>query len=331
MSVMPRRSLRTLLRFTLLTTAFPAIAIAQPAGTATFISTLGKDTIAFEQYARSGNVIKGTWVIAQQLGVFVHDYATTLHPDGTPARYELRVTRLGMSGAPEAADAGSWTIDYGPDTTTYVTAADSVVTRKVAMRNAYPLLGESLVGLELALARLQSTHIDSSIITLHSPTGPSYAPVAVPVKFIDHDSVRVAGATVRLDREGRVLDFTQGPLETRRVPTLDVATLTAHFVALHPARPVTVRTAIALPATTLQRFVGTYRIGQFTFNVVTTADGLDLHLGDQPPVHLLAEAPSKFFVKGQDLQVEFESDAAGTISGFALIQNGVTQHVIKAP
>ena len=83
---------------------------------------------------------------------------------------------------------------------------------------------------------------------------------------------------------------------------------------------------IALPAGTLQRFVGVYPLSP-TFAITITRDGgkLFARATDQPPFELFPEAETKFFLKAVDAQIEFETDSAGNVTALVLVQNGVRQ------
>ena len=106
-----------------------------------------------EQYSRGGNVVSGTWVVFHPPGVYAHDYSITLGPDGVPVRYAMQHTTPGPAAKP---DFDSVLIDCGRDTAAYTLAyRDSTVRRRIRMRDAFPTLGQSWVGLELALGRLR--------------------------------------------------------------------------------------------------------------------------------------------------------------------------------
>ena len=308
--------------------------LAAQTAPAAFVSTLGKDTIAFEQYSRAGNIITGVWVSLQG-GVGVHRYVITLGADGMPARYEMTLSLLGVTARP--GELRSVRVEYGPDSATVVTQRDSTTTQRVAMKGAVPLLGRSVAGLELALARLRSAHADSASIIVNLPTGPAYTPTTIPVKFFGPDSVRIAGsALARFDRDGRVLSVTAGPAETRRVPALDVPRLVDGFVAAAAPRAaaesvaMAARREIALPAAALQRFVGEYAATpSATLTVTLDGDTLFIQAAGQRRLQLFAESPISFFLKVVNAQVQFETDSAGTVTGLVVVQNGVPQRARK--
>src|SRR5215470_15307571 len=131
----------------------------------TFLTTVGKDTFCFEQYSRKGNTVSGTWVVMHPPGVFVHDYTIALSNDGLPTHYTMKYS---TPGEPNPPQLDSLDVVYGRDSATIAfIGRDSSFTRRVAMRDAFPLLGQSYVGVELALMRLRRLHVDSGSVTLH--------------------------------------------------------------------------------------------------------------------------------------------------------------------
>ena len=46
---------------------------------------------------------------------------------------------------------------------------------------------------------------------------------------------------------------------------------------------------------------------------------------------LPSEGETKFFLKVVDAQIEFETDAAGTVTGLVLVQNGLRQRAPRKP
>src|SRR6185437_13269075 len=76
--------------------ALTVAAIPCAAQRSSFMTTLGKDTLSFEQYERTGDQIVGDWVTLYG-GIMVHHYDIQLGPDGTVRRYQLTLHRV--SGA----------------------------------------------------------------------------------------------------------------------------------------------------------------------------------------------------------------------------------------
>ena len=96
-----------------------------------------------------------------------------------------------------------------------------------------------------------------------------------------------------------------------------------HILARLPLTTVTMRKEIALPATTLREYVGTYRLAPtFALDVTVDSAGAWLQATSQPRFRLFAEAPDKFFLKVVDAQLEFSRDSTGRVSAVTLVQNG---------
>jgi CubicO group peptidase (beta-lactamase class C family) len=83
------------------------------------------------------------------------------------------------------------------------------------------------------------------------------------------------------------------------------------------------RVAITLPPEVLERYVGTYELAP-TFSIVITRTGSELFAQPtgQQRFPIFAEKEAEFFLKAVDAQLSFTSDAAGTVTGVILHQNG---------
>jgi CubicO group peptidase (beta-lactamase class C family) len=75
------------------------------------------------------------------------------------------------------------------------------------------------------------------------------------------------------------------------------------------------RKTITLDAKALDRFVGSYQLNpDLAFGISRGASGLELRQNGQgDPTPLLAESPTRFFMKGQPFTIEFVSNAAGEV------------------
>ena len=295
---------------------------AQSRDTTWFVTTVGKDTVAVEQYSRIGNTIAGVW-IQNQGGALVHDYALVLRDDGWPAQYVMTLYL-------PRGHTYLMSVTYGSDSATRIVVRDSnsVTTRMVA-RQSYPVGALSVVGIELALARARRAHTDSSTIILDRGQGP---PQSLPVKFFGTDSVSVGEVMHgRIDRDGRLLALHVGPQETQRVPRVNVAKATAGFVAAEAAAAAA-RVEITLTPAALQRFVGEYVLAP-TASAFVTLEGthLMMRVGNQPAIQLFAQSPTTFFVKVAPTTLEFDTDASGNVSGVTFVQVGARQRAVKKP
>jgi hypothetical protein len=332
--VLPMRLLRTASTLLFLV---PIVLVAQtttPATTA-FLTTIGRDTFCLEQYRRAGNVISGSWVVLHPPGVYVHDFQLTLANDGLPLRYTMKYS---TPGAPTPPDLDSLTVAYGSDSATVqFYQRDSSFTRRIAIHEGFPLLGQSFVGLELAMMRLRKMHLDSSIIALHPPSDPSGRASLVPVRFVADDSVLVAGAIrARVAADGSILGLRSGPLELRRVDAFEMSRIVDGFVkAFAPrvaaqAAAAASRVEISLAASQLDRFIGNYSIGTVTIAISRDGEHLMLHLPQHSAIQLLAMSTTQFFAKKPDLLLAFESDSAGRVTGLTVQQLETKQRFVRS-
>jgi len=210
----------------LLCVLLPMLASAHQRSTTTaFLTTVGNDTFCLEKYRREGNIISGTWFVMHPPGVYVHDYVITLDDDGRPTRYTMKYS---VPTAPNPPDLDSLTVVYGRDSANLAFFVhDSSFTRRIPIHEGFPLLGQSVVGVELALERLRRMHVDSSTIALHPPSDPDGQATLAPVRFYAGDSAVVGGMRVEVAPDGTILGLRSGsrtrPRELRRVPPFDLS------------------------------------------------------------------------------------------------------------
>jgi hypothetical protein len=296
---------------------------AQTPDSAFFVMMQGRDTVAIEQYVRTGNTITGSWI--QHTGsVFIHDYSLVLGDDGWPRQYVMTV----YTARPHTF---LLSVTYGADSATRIIVRDGVATTdRVAAQHGYPVGALSILGMQLALERARRAHTDSTTILLDRAEvrGPSKP---LPVRFLGGDSARVGGdIEARVDQEGRLLMLREGPRVTRRVPSLAVGKLIAGFVTADSLARAA-RVAITLPASALQRFVGEYSLGPNAVAAVTLdGDKLLLRVANQPSSRLLPMAPATFFMEDAlGLTFEFESDANGNVTALSVVQGVARQRAVK--
>jgi hypothetical protein len=312
-----------------------AVAIPRPttAQSASLLAMAGADTFSFERYERRGNVVTGSWVVLHPPGVYVHDYRITLGDDGLPRHYTMKYGEP-LADTPPGLD--SVVVDYARDTVTYVfTTRDSTFGRKVALHEAFPFLGQSLVGLDLALRRLRAAHADSGVIVGNETSNLVTPPRRMSVRFAG-DTVIVGQATrVHIMPDGGLVDMSDGRLSVRRVASLDISQLTKHFADEYAPRMAAQRAAAAarveipLPAAQLDRFIGSY--GQGTIAVSRDAGHLVATVQNRTKLTLLAMSQTEFFVRTPDLVVTFEVDAAGVVRGLTVAQGDGKQRFVRDP
>lgn len=298
-----------------------------------FLTTITKDTFCLEQYVRRGNVVSGTWVVLHPPGVYVHDYRIALDNDGLPVAYTMKYS---TPGAPTPPGMDSLTVTYGRDSATLVFfRRDSTITRRMAMREAFPLLGQSYVGVEMALERFRRMHLDSTTVTLHAPSEPNRPVMVMPVRFFSDSASIGPGMRAHVAADGSILGLRSGPMDMRRVESVDMSAFVDGLVKSMAPRMAALVTAlasrmeIALPTAQLDRFAGAYSLGGATIDISRDGDHLVMRPPGQPVVQLLAMSATEFFVRNVDLVVSFESDAAGRVTGLTIAQGESRQRLVR--
>ena len=315
--------------------SFLAVCVASGQATqAAFVTTTGKDTLCLEQYTRRGNEVSGMWVVFHPPRVFAHEYHITLGPDGVPVRYTMKYTTPGAATKP---DLDSVIVDYGRDTAAYTMVfRDSAVTRRVAMRDAFPLLGQSWVGVELGLARLRRTRTDSGVLVMNAPTQSAVGATRWPVKFFGGDSAIIANNPAHVASDGSLLGMTAGPIAIHRVSSLDMPALVKSFVDAFAPRAAALAAAaasrieIAVATAQLDKLVGEYSVNSAN-SVTITRDGghLVLVVPGGARLELLAQSQTQFFVRKPDLALAFDVDAKGVATAVTLIQGEGKQRLTR--
>jgi hypothetical protein len=79
---------------------------------------------------------------------------------------------------------------------------------------------------------------------------------------------------------------------------------------------------IKLDAAALGDYVGKYRFGFGTLDVVLKSDSLEAQLTGQSALPIFASARDKFFYRVVDAQLDFQRDASGKVVAVILHQNG---------
>jgi hypothetical protein len=203
---------------------------------AAVLTTSGTDTLSFERYARHGNVVTGTWVALHAPGVYVHKYRMTLGSDGLPVHYSMKYS-VPISRDATPPDLDSVVVDYGRDTVTYTfVSSDSTLTRKVALHEALPFLGQSMVGLDLGLRRLRAARADFGVIVANETSNLVTPPRTLSVRFAGDSAYVGSTMRVHIAPDGGILGLSDRGRAVRLVPELDVAQLTKHFVGQYARR-----------------------------------------------------------------------------------------------
>jgi hypothetical protein len=198
------------------------------------------------------------------------------------------------------------------------------------------LLGQSVAALELALQNVRRTHIDSALLVMAPVTGAGVSTLW-PVKVVGADSAAFAGAILaHVSPDGMILGMAAGTLQWRNVPPTDVNTLVRQLVASSAqqaaaqAAAQAARVEIAIVPAALAKFVGEYAFSPTVSAFVTRVDDhLTFRLASQASAQLFAEAPTRFFMKTVNAQIEFVLSPSGDVTSLDFIQAGVRQRAVK--
>ena len=97
-----------------------------------------------------------------------------------------------------------------------------------------------------------------------------------------------------------------------------------------PAAPAAARKEIKVPETVLKTYVGEYEVAPGQVLAITFDQGsLWGQPGQQQKRQLFAETNSKFFLKDLDVQIAFQKDAKGVVTGLLMDQAGRPQRDAK--
>jgi D-alanyl-D-alanine-carboxypeptidase/D-alanyl-D-alanine-endopeptidase len=96
------------------------------------------------------------------------------------------------------------------------------------------------------------------------------------------------------------------------------------FATLDPATPLSqADKAIVLPSTSLDDYVGTYKVtDQFLLKVYRENDGLFVQATGQGSIPIFPSAPNEFFARAVRASATFTRDPTGAVNGLVLHQNG---------
>ena len=198
-----------------------------------FITTLGKDTVAVEQFTRTGNVLTGDYV-TRQGGVVVNHYVLRFDVNNAPSRLDLTQQRADGSPIPNGPKAVTFTV--ADKEAVIVIEKDPVITRKFAVSMPFPLLGTSVGMFEVAFRFVRTLGADSTSFA-GLPLNAAELPNPLQVRFLGADSARLWTATgplyLRVNKAGEIQGMsgreTDTKIEVRRAPSIDLKKLIAGF------------------------------------------------------------------------------------------------------
>lgn len=218
------RALRSALAAVWLTLAAISPAAAQRFS---YITTLGADTLSFEQFDRTATQIVGDWITLYG-GIMVHHYEIALRSDGSVSRYQLALHRL------SGKDEGSIDIRFDGDSATVHPSEGKE--QRFAARETFPLFANTIAPIDVIVSHARTAKRDSSLVSAVPAFGP-YRSREAPVVFFAHDSLWLGNPRAplrgRLDSDGHLAGVSAAAsttrTETRRVKAYDLRAQVAHF------------------------------------------------------------------------------------------------------
>ena len=200
-----------------------------------YVVTLGNDTVAVDSYTRVGDRVEGTFM-ARAPVTAVTKYVVTLNPSGMPSLFEVN-QRLPSGGLIPPNNTRLATVTFVGDSAITQIQRDTIVTRRVLARSAFPYINfaVSMYALPIAALRLAST--DSATFSMVGAGGGNPNAFTVVRKAPNRYWMILGGypTEVTTDGRGRVLTVdgahtTQHILATRQ-SSADVPALAAMFAA----------------------------------------------------------------------------------------------------
>ncbi len=213
-------------RITLLALAFASAGCRPssapvPASTNTYLHRLGNDTLAAEQFTRSGDRVEGTLVVHLPRTV-VTRYVVTLNPaTGRASQLEYN-TRLPDGGVVQQGNQSplrSVSITFGADSAVRRDQRDTVIVTRAAAREAFPYINYSITFFQLAVSTLRAANSDTAAYVMYTG-GRQTTPVGVARRSTNTYSVSVGGFAYSVVTDGRGV-----------VQVVDGAHTTQHFEA----------------------------------------------------------------------------------------------------
>ena len=222
------------MRTSLVVLAGALLPITAAAQSGAFVVRLGADTIAVEQYQRSGNHVEGT-VLRRSPQTTLVKYTITLNDDGTVARYEQSTVRADGTPAPNAPTPLVMTFTGDSVLRQVVQNGQPVTLRSAAPKGTLPQIGLSWLASEMLVRAAKGTGAAYAIGFAPQQA----APGKIEVRFVGSDSAEIVQAGfrtgVKLDEKGRVIRG-DGSLTTQKFiatprPSIDIAAIAAAWGA----------------------------------------------------------------------------------------------------
>ena len=144
--------------------------------TTAYVVTLGRDTIAVDQYTRIGDRLEGTLVMRAPRTT-VTRYQVTLNPDGTPASAESSVRLPDGTLVPGAARAVS--VTYRPDSAVTRVQRDTAIVLRSAAPRTFPYVNYAMAFFQLPIDVMRAQRRDTLASSILSIGARSTTPLTV--------------------------------------------------------------------------------------------------------------------------------------------------------
>jgi hypothetical protein len=197
-----------------------------------FVVMLGNDTVAVDQYTRVGDRIEGNF-LQRAPRTLVTKYVITLTPTGTPSLYEVTQRLPDGSLVPNAPRSA--TVTFVGDSAITQIQRDTIITRRVLARSAFPYINLAVSLYALPIAALRASNRDSAMFAIIGAGGGQPNALAVVRKGTNRYWMILGGypTEVTTDDQGRVLTVdgarTTQHIMARRQSSADVPALAAMF------------------------------------------------------------------------------------------------------
>jgi len=221
------------LRLTLLATASVALGCRtasapapEVARSSAYVLQLGRDTIAVDQFTRTGDRVEGTMVTHLPRTV-VTRYSVTLDPaTGMPTQVEFnnRLADGSLLTAGNQPAVRQTTITFSGDSAVTRVMRDTAILIRAAAPRAFPYLNYSMAFFQFPVSVFRTAHVDSASYAIYTG-GRLTTPMSVARAGTNRYRVRIGGFAYLVSTDDR-----------GEVQVVDGAQTTQHFVARRQGR-----------------------------------------------------------------------------------------------
>ncbi len=263
-----------------------------------------------------GHQIGLVWDVNSSTGVVGHDGATNGFLAMIAISGDRQTGVVALSNGPVVADIAAHAMDPSYPVASCPPSVASAKTKRTSYVGVYC---NASGGITFTVDTTQNRD-ELSIALVPQP----------PLIFdrIDADTYYAAavGATFKFYREGRDV---VGARLMQSGQTIPAVRLNGRGEPVVPELPSPFPPAIALDASVLQQYVGSYTAIGGTFTVTLVGNSLYVQLTGQPAFALYASAMDRFFLKAVDAQIRFGRDAGGAIDSLVVHQNGNDVYAVR--